>query len=88
MEVSTACADDLQCSTDWSLNRMRAGFTDEWAEWRFRCQWYQNAPVCPEWAVGSKPTHFASETPNIARKIYGNSSRRTATSIRYNDIIC
>jgi hypothetical protein len=30
-KVSTACADDLQCSTDWSLTCMRAGFTSEWA---------------------------------------------------------
>jgi hypothetical protein len=47
-EVSTACGDDLQCSTEWSLKRMHAGFINEWATWRFRCQWCQDAPECPQ----------------------------------------
>jgi hypothetical protein len=41
-EVSTACADDLQCSTDWSLNWIKAGHIDQWSTWRFRFQWYSN----------------------------------------------
>lgn len=46
-EVSTACADDLRCSTDWSLRRLRDGFANEWTTWRFRCEWYGDAPECP-----------------------------------------
>lgn len=45
-EVSTACADDLQCSTDWSLKRIRAGYINEWSTWKFRFKWYakENPP--------------------------------------------
>jgi hypothetical protein len=46
-EVSTACADDLHCSTDWSLKWILAGHTDQWSTWRFRFKWYadQNPPL-------------------------------------------
>jgi hypothetical protein len=47
-EVSTSCADDLKCSTEWALHRMRRGFIHEWATWSLRCQRYKNAPECPE----------------------------------------
>ena len=46
-EVSTMCADDLECSTQWALGRIRAGFVNEWSSWRFRCQSYANSPECP-----------------------------------------
>jgi|HubBroStandDraft_2_1064218.scaffolds.fasta_scaffold801285_1 hypothetical protein len=46
-EVSTACADDLQCSTAWSLKWILAGHIDQWSTWRVRFQWYadQNPPL-------------------------------------------
>jgi hypothetical protein len=47
-EVSDACAFDVQCSTEWSLNRILAGQINEWTTWRFRCTWYKNAPDCNE----------------------------------------
>ena len=46
-EVTTLCADDLECSTQWALERIRAGFVNEWSAWRLRCQLYANAPECP-----------------------------------------
>jgi hypothetical protein len=46
-EVSDACADDLACSTIWSLRWILAGHINEWSTWRFRCEWYQGAPNCP-----------------------------------------
>jgi hypothetical protein len=33
-EVSTACADDLQCSTNWSLKEILAGKINEWTTYR------------------------------------------------------
>ena len=45
-EVSTACADDLACSTDWALHYIASGHINEWSTWRFRCQWYEDAPDC------------------------------------------
>jgi hypothetical protein len=45
-EVSTACVDNLQCSTDWSLKWILAGHINQWSTWRFRFKWYadQNPP--------------------------------------------
>lgn len=47
-EVSTACADDLACSTDWSLQWIAAGHIDQWSTWKYRCTWYpkENPPDC------------------------------------------
>ena len=46
-EVSTACADDLQCSTEWSLKWILAGHIDQWSTWRLRFKWYptENPPL-------------------------------------------
>jgi hypothetical protein len=44
-EVSDACADDLPCSTEWSLNRILAGHINEWSAFRFcRRLWPQSCP--------------------------------------------
>ena len=37
-EVSKACAEDLQCSTDWSLKRTLAGHISEGSTWKYRNQ--------------------------------------------------
>lgn len=34
-EVSDTCAYDVTCSTNWSLNRIRAGYVDEWSTWKY-----------------------------------------------------
>ena len=41
-EVSTACADDLQCSTAWSLKWILAGHISQWSTWRLRFKLYPN----------------------------------------------
>jgi len=48
-EVSTACAMSLECSTDWSLNKILNGKISEWSAWKFRCRLYpyDNPPNCP-----------------------------------------
>ena len=33
-EVSTACADNLECSTDWSLKQILAGRINQWSTYR------------------------------------------------------
>ena len=43
-EVSTACADNLQCSTDWSLEQIATGHIDEWSTYRFCREWYKDCP--------------------------------------------
>jgi len=43
-EVSTACADSLQCSTAWSLNWIRKGHVMQWSTIRYCKKWYG---VCP-----------------------------------------
>jgi hypothetical protein len=43
-EVSDACADDLECSTAWSLHRILEGHINEWSTWKFCRAWY---PDCP-----------------------------------------
>jgi len=45
-EVSTSCADDLACSTDWALHYIASGRVNEWTTWKFRCEWYEDAPDC------------------------------------------
>lgn len=46
-EVSTACADDLACSTAWSLSWILAGHIGQWSTWKYRFAWYanQNPPL-------------------------------------------
>jgi hypothetical protein len=34
-EVSDTCAYDVTCSTNWSLNRIRNGYVDEWSTWKY-----------------------------------------------------
>jgi hypothetical protein len=43
-EVSDACAYDVTCSTDWSLERIRAGYVDEWSTWKYCKAWFQDCP--------------------------------------------
>ena len=43
-EVSDACAYDVQCSTRWSLARIRAGYVDEWSTWKYRREWFEDCP--------------------------------------------
>lgn len=35
-EVSDRCAYDVQCSTRWSLERIRDGNINEWSTWKYR----------------------------------------------------
>jgi hypothetical protein len=44
-EVSNACADDLQCSTDWSLKWIIAGHIEQWSTWRLRFKLYLAAQL-------------------------------------------
>lgn len=46
-EVSIACADDLQCSTAWSLKWILAGHISQWSTWRLRFKLYpqENPPL-------------------------------------------
>lgn len=41
-EVSDACADDLTCSTAWSIKNILAGHIDQWTTWRDRFELYPN----------------------------------------------
>lgn len=43
-EVSDACAYDVTCSTDWSLERIRAGYVDEWSTWKYCKSWFEDCP--------------------------------------------
>jgi hypothetical protein len=43
-EVSDACAYDVACSTDWSLERIRAGYVDEWSTWKYCKARFENCP--------------------------------------------
>lgn len=45
-EVSDQCAYDWQCSTQWALDWIAEGHIEQWSTWRFRCQWYADAPDC------------------------------------------
>lgn len=46
-EVSAECANDLSCSTTWSLMRIRAGYINEWTTWKYRFKWFakENPPL-------------------------------------------
>jgi hypothetical protein len=44
-EVSDACAYNVTCSTDWSLERIRAAHTDEWSTWKYCKERFQDCPV-------------------------------------------
>jgi hypothetical protein len=39
-EVTDQCADDLHCSTAWSLTQIKAGYVNWWSTWKYRCKWY------------------------------------------------
>lgn len=43
-EVSDACAYNVTCSTDWSLERIRAGHTDEWSTWKYCKERFEDCP--------------------------------------------
>jgi hypothetical protein len=43
-EVSDACAYDVTCSTDWSLERIRAGYVDEWSTWKYCRTKFEDCP--------------------------------------------
>lgn len=43
-EVSDACAYDVTCSTDWSLERIRAGYVDEWSTWKYCKTRFEDCP--------------------------------------------
>jgi hypothetical protein len=43
-EVSDACAYNVACSTDWSLERIRAGYVDEWSTWKYCKAKFEDCP--------------------------------------------
>jgi hypothetical protein len=43
-EVSDACAYDIACSTDWSLERIRAGHIVEWSTWKYCKERFEDCP--------------------------------------------
>lgn len=43
-EVSDQCADDLACSTHWSLNQILNGKISEWSTWKYCKAWYKDCP--------------------------------------------
>jgi hypothetical protein len=43
-EVSDACAYNVACSTDWSLERIRAGHIDEWRTWKYCKERFEDCP--------------------------------------------
>jgi hypothetical protein len=43
-EVSDTCAYDVTCSTDWSLERIRAGYVDEWSTWKYCKARFEDCP--------------------------------------------
>lgn len=45
-QISKACAMDLPCSTKLALSWIVAGKINKWSTWRFRCEWYADAPDC------------------------------------------
>lgn len=44
-EVSDACAYSVRCSTNWSLERIRAGHIDEWRTWKYCKERFDDCPV-------------------------------------------
>jgi hypothetical protein len=43
-EVSDACAYNVTCSTDWSLERIRAGHVEEWSTWKYCKERFEDCP--------------------------------------------
>ena len=43
-EVSDACAYNVACSTDWSLQRIRAGHIVEWSTWKYCKERFEDCP--------------------------------------------
>lgn len=44
-EVSDACAYNVTCSTDWSLERIRAGHINEWSTWKHCKERFEDCPL-------------------------------------------
>jgi hypothetical protein len=60
-EVSTACADDLPCSTAWSLKWIFAGNISQWSTWACRYALYPEATS----TLGSAPEDY--KKPNYCK---------------------
>jgi hypothetical protein len=43
-EISDACAYNIKCATQWSLQHMADGYINEWSTYRFRNLWYKDFP--------------------------------------------
>ena len=43
-EVSDACAYNVRCSTDWSLERIRDGYANEWSTWKYCKEKFEDCP--------------------------------------------
>ncbi len=43
-EVSDSCAYDVKCSTDWSLGRIRSGYSYEWSTWKYCREKFDDCP--------------------------------------------
>ena len=43
-EVSDACAYNVRCSTGWSLERIRAGYANEWSTWKYCREKFEDCP--------------------------------------------
>jgi hypothetical protein len=43
-EVTDACAYDMKCSTDWSLGRIRLGYSNEWSTWKYCREKFDDCP--------------------------------------------
>jgi Lysozyme like domain len=47
-EVSDDCAYNVTCSTDWSLERIRAGHVDDWNTWKYCKERFKDCPFDPK----------------------------------------
>lgn len=39
-DVPSSCANDLACSTNWSLKQIKSGHAWWWSSWKYRCDYY------------------------------------------------
>jgi hypothetical protein len=44
-EVSDQCAYNVECSTDWALQRIMDGNINEWSTWKYRKLWFRDSPI-------------------------------------------
>jgi hypothetical protein len=44
-EVSDRCAYDMECSTDWALQRILDGNANEWSTWKYRKLWFPDSKL-------------------------------------------